>query len=260
MNGRTKILLEVDAPTATITLNRPEKLNAIDPGMLALPEDACARLEHEQNVRVVLLTGAGERAFSVGADINAWSSLDPLQMWRWWVRDGHRVFARIARLRQPVIAVLNGYTFGGGLELALATDLRVAAEGIELAQPEVKLGTVPGWGGTQRLPALIGASRAKRMILTGKRVDAATAERWGLVDEVAPREQLVARSRELAHEIAANAPVAVQIAKSLIDGAGGGATGATLEALADALAATTADGREGVAAFRERRAPHFTGS
>ena len=260
MDGTTKILLEVDGPIATITLNRPEKLNAIDPEMLALLEDGCARLEREPDVRVVLLTGAGERAFSVGADINAWSALAPLQMWRWWVRDGHRVFARIARLRQPVIAMLNGYTFGGGLELALAADLRVAAEGIELAQPEVKLGTVPGWGGTQRLPALIGASRAKRMILTGRRVDAATAERWGLVDEVAPREQLVARARELAHEIAANAPVAVQIAKSLIDGAGGGTTGTTLEALADALAATTADGREGVAAFRERRAPHFTGS
>ena len=260
MDENAKVLLAVDAPLGTITLNRPEKLNAIDPEMLALLEDACARLEHEQTVSVVLLTGAGERAFSVGADINAWSSLDPLQMWRWWVRDGHRVFARIARLRQPVIAVLNGYTFGGGLELALAADLRVAAEGIELAQPEVKLGTVPGWGGTQRLPALIGASRAKRMILTGRRVDAATAERWGLVDEVAPREQLVARARELAHEIAANAPVAVQIAKSLIDGAGGGAIGPTLEALADALAATTADGREGIAAFRERRAPHFTGS
>ena len=258
--GNTKVHLAVDAPLARITLNRPEKLNAIDPEMLALLEDSCAQLEREQDVRVVLLTGAGERAFSVGADINAWSSLDPLQMWRWWVRDGHRVFARIARLRQPVIAVLNGYTFGGGLELALAADLRVAAEGIELAQPEVKLGTVPGWGGTQRLPALIGASRAKRMILTGGRVDAATAERWGLVDEVAPREQLVTRAQELAYEIVANAPVAVQIAKSLIDGAGGGATGATLEALADALAATTADGREGVAAFRERRTPHFTGS
>jgi enoyl-CoA hydratase len=260
MDGSTKILLEVGGPMATITLNRPEKLNAIDPEMLARLEDTCARLERERDVRVVLLTGAGERAFSVGADINAWSSLDPLQMWRWWVRDGHRVFARIARLRQPVIAALNGYTFGGGLELALAADLRVAAEGIELAFPEVKLGTVPGWGGTQRLPALIGASRAKRMILTGNRVAAATAERWGLIDEVAPHERLMVRAQELAHEIAANAPVAVQMAKSLIDGAGGGANGATLEGLADALAATTSDGREGVAAFRERRAPHFTGS
>src|SRR5947207_9828427 len=260
MDGNAKVLLEVDGPTATITLNRPGKLNAIDPEMLTLLEDACTRLERERDVRVVLLTGAGERAFTVGADINAWSTLDPLQMWRWWVRDGHRVFARIARLRQPVIAVLNGYTFGGGLELALAADLRVAADGVELAQPEVKLGTVPGWGGTLRLPALIGGSRAKRMILTGSRVDAATAERWGLVDEVAPRERLMARAQELAHEVAANAPVAVQIAKSLIDGTDGGATGATLEALADALAATTVDGREGVAAFRERRTPHFTGS
>src|SRR5919202_6136056 len=144
MNGSTKILLEVDGPVTTITLNRPEKLNAIDPEVLALLEDACARLDHEQDVRVVLLTGAGERAFCVGADINAWSSLDPLQMWRWWVRDGHRVFARIARLRQPVIAVLNGYTFGGGLELALAADLRVAAEEIDLAQPEVQIVYVPG--------------------------------------------------------------------------------------------------------------------
>jgi enoyl-CoA hydratase/carnithine racemase len=260
MDENAKVLLAVDAPLATITLNRPEKLNAIDPEMLALLEDACARLEREQDVRAVLLTGAGERAFSVGADINAWSSLAPLEMWRWWARDGHRVFARLAGLRQPVIAVLNGYTLGGGLELALAADLRVAAAGIELAQPEVKLGTVPGWGGTQRLPALVGASRAKRMILTGGRIDAATAERWGLVDEVAPRERLMVRTQELAQEIAANAPVAVQLAKSLIDSTDGGATGATLEALADALAATTADGREGVAAFRERRAPHFTGS
>src|SRR5437763_1773159 len=260
MYENAKVLLAVHGPVVTITLNRPEKLNAIDPEMLLLLDDACARLEREQDVRVVLLTGAGERAFSVGADINAWSSLDPLQMWRWWVRDGHRVFARIARLRQPVIAVLNGYTFGGGLELALAADLRIAADGVELAFPEVKLGTVPGWGGPPRLPALIGASRAKRMILTGSRIAAATAERWGLVDEVAPRERLMARAQELAHEVAANAPVAVQIAKSLIDGMDGGATGATLEALADALAATTVDGREGVAAFRERRTPHFTGS
>src|SRR5438067_8275689 len=260
MDENAKVLLAVDAPLGTITLNRPEKLNAIDPEMLALLEKTCACLERAEEVRAVLLTGTGERAFSVGADINAWSSLDPLQMWRWWVRDGHRVFARIARLRQPVIAALNGYTFGGGLELALAADLRVAAEGIELAFPEVPLGTVPGWGGTQRLPALIGASRAKRMILTGGRIDAATAERWGLVDEVVPPERLMVRALELAHKVAANAPVAVQIAKGLIDGAGEGATGATLEALADALAATTADGREGVAAFRERRAPHFTGS
>ena len=260
MNQDEKILVAIEGPIATITLNRPAKLNAIDLEMLAGLEDACARLERETEVRAVLLAGAGERAFSVGADVHAWSSLDPLGMWRRWIREGHRVFERVARLPQPVIAALNGYTFGGGLELALAADLRVAAEGIELAFPEVKLATIPGWGGTQRLPALIGAARAKRMILTGARIDAATAERWSLVDEIAPRDALMARALDLAHQIAANAPVSVQIAKRLIDGAEGAATGVTLEALAGALAATTQDGREGVAAFRERRDPHFTGT
>lgn len=260
MDENAKILLVVDGPVATITLNRSAKLNAIDPEMLNLLDDACARLEHAEEVRVVLLSGAGERSFSVGADINAWSTLHPLDMWRVWIRDGHRVFARVESLRQPVIAVLNGYAFGGGLELALAADLRVAAEGAELAFPEVQLATVPGWGGTRRLPALIGAARAKRMILTGAKIDAATAERWGLVDEVAPRDVVAARARDLALEIAANAPVSVQIAKSLINSAERAEAGATLEALAGALAGLTADGREGVAAFRERRAPHFTGS
>ena len=252
-----KVLVALDGPVATLTLNRPEKMNALDMEMLGLLEDACAQLEGAAGVRAVLLTGAGERAFSVGADIHAWSALQPLDMWRRWIRDGHRVFSRLAALRLPVIAALNGYTFGGGLELALAADLRVAAAGIELAFPEVTLGTVPGWGGTQRLPTLVGASRAKRLILTGGRIDAATAERWGLVDEVVPRDELMARARDLAGQIAANAPVAVQMAKSLIDGADGVA-GLTLEGLAGALAATTADGREGTAAFRERRAPHFT--
>jgi len=256
-----RVLLHTEGPIATLTLNRPDKLNAIDPAMLDALEAACASLARDTSVRVVLLTGAGNRAFSVGADIDAWSSLDPLDMWRRWVRDGHRIFAAVANLPRPVIAVLNGYAFGGGLELALAADLRVAAEGIEVAQPEVKLATLPGWGGTARLPALIGASRAKRMIYTGARVGAATAERWGLVDEVAPRGEELARALELAGEIAANAPLSMQMAKSLIDEASGFglSSGATLEALAGALAATTHDAREGIAAFRERRPPRFEG-
>ena len=125
--------------------------------------------------------------------------------------------------------------------------------------PEGKLGTVPGWGGTSRLPALIGPSRAKQLILTGARVDAATAERWGLVNEVHPRDALSPRARALAEQIAANAPVAVQLAKQLIDGVSVGGAGMASEALAGALAATTEDGREGVAAFREKRAPRFEG-
>jgi enoyl-CoA hydratase/carnithine racemase len=227
--------------------------------MLARLDEIAGELERRDDIRVVLLTGAGERAFSAGADINAWSALGPLDMWRRWDRDGHRVFERLARLRQPLIAALNGYAFGGGLELALTADIRLATVEAEFAMPEVKIATVPGWAGTQRLPALIGPARAKQLIFSGARIDAATAERWGLVNEVAPRAELLARARRLAEEIAANAPVSVQIAKQLINGAGD-AAGMALEALAGALAATTDDAREGLASFRERRSPQFTGS
>jgi enoyl-CoA hydratase/carnithine racemase len=253
------ILLALERHLATITLNRPEKLNAIDAEMLESLETVIRKIDRDLNVRVVLLTGAGERAFCVGADIHAWSALEPLDMWRRWVRDGHRVFDLVARLRQPVIAVMNGFAFGGGLELALAADLRLAAEHAEMGLPEVKLGTIPGWTGSQRLPALIGPARAKELIFTGKRVDATAAERWGLVNEVVPGDRLMARAQQMATEIAANAPVSVQIAKQLVDSAGGLGTGAALEALAGALAATTEDAQEGLAAFRERRDPSFEG-
>jgi enoyl-CoA hydratase/carnithine racemase len=254
-----RVLVETVGPVATITLNRPEKLNAIDPAMLEQLERAIADLERSHDVRVVLLAAAGDRAFCVGADVNAWAALDPLGMWAQWIREGHRVFERLARLRQPTIAVLNGYTLGGGLELALACDIRLASENVELGQPEVKLATVPGWAGTQRLPALVGSARAKQMIFSGARIPASTAERWGLVNEVVSRADLMARARALAAEIAANAPIAVQVCKQLIDGGSGAGLAATLEALASGLTASTADGREGIAAFREKRPPRFVG-
>jgi enoyl-CoA hydratase/carnithine racemase len=254
-----RVLLAIDGAIATITLNRPDKLNAVDPAMLDRLEAIIHQLDRDTNVRVVLLTAAGDRAFCVGADITAWSTLDPLDMWRRWVRDGHRVFDRLAHLRQPTIAVLNGYNFGGGLELALAADLRLAADGIELAAPEVKIGTLPGWGGTQRLPQLVGVARAKQLIFTGARIDAATAERWGLVNEVLPRDALMARAHAIAGEIAANAPLSVQLAKQAIDGALGENAAMTFEAMAGALAATTEDGREGIASFKEKRPALFIG-
>jgi enoyl-CoA hydratase/carnithine racemase len=250
------ITLSIDTHIATITLNRAEKLNALTPLMLAQLERIAAELEQNEAVRVVLLTGSG-RAFCVGADIYAWSALEPLQMWRQWIRDGHRVFDRLARLPQPIIAVLNGYTFGGGLELALAADLRLAAETVQLALPETTLGTIPGWAGTQRLPRLIGSARAKQLIFTGERIDAVTAERWGLVNEVVAADRLETRARELAEIIARNAPVAVQAAKQLIDG--DLASAVILESLASGMTAFTDDLQEGLAAFRERRNPNFTG-
>ena len=254
------VQLSFKGSIATIVLNRAAKLNALNAEMLGALESYADELDRNQDVRVVLLVGTG-RAFCVGADIYEWSDLSPLEMGRRWIRDGHRIFARFARLPQPVIAVLNGYTFGGGLELALAADLRLAAEGVQLSFPEVKLGIIPGWGGTQRLAQLIGPSRAKQMIFSGERVAAEQAETWGLVNEVTPADQLAERALELAETIAANGPVAVQLTKQLIDAAfpASGDSGVVLETLAGSLASFTADAQEGVAAFRQRRQPQFSG-
>lgn len=254
------VQLSLDGPIATVVLNREDKLNALNAEMLAALEKYANELDRSREVRVVLMTGTG-RAFCVGADIFEWSDLTPLEMGRRWIRDGHRIFARYARLPQPVVAALNGYAFGGGLELALAADLRLAAAGAQLSFPEVKLGAVPGWGGTQRLTQLVGPSRAKQLIFSGERVDAETAERWGLVNEVVPGEQLAQRARELAGAIVANGPVAVQMTKQLIDAAApdGGDGAVVLESLAGSLASYTDDAQEGVSAFRQRREPRFSG-
>jgi enoyl-CoA hydratase len=249
-----RVALAVGDAVAILTLDRAAKLNALGPEMLAELERHIATIDRDNDVRVVILTGAGERAFCVGADVNAWSALEPLDMWRRWIREGHRVLRRLAHLRQPSIAAINGFAFGGGLELALAADIRIAAETASFAMPETKIGTLPGWAGTSRLPEAIGVARAKQMIFSGARIDAFTAERWGLVNEAVPGDGLMSRARELALEIAANAPVSVQLAKAAIDG-----DAAALEALAGALAASTEDGREGIASFREKRAPRFQG-
>jgi enoyl-CoA hydratase len=253
------LLLQIDDAIATITLNRPAKLNALLPTMLALLERYCAQIEDDLSLRAVIVTGAGAKAFCVGADIGAWSTLEPLDMWRRWIREGHRVFTRLARLRQPVIAAIHGYALGGGLELALAADLRLAASDAHFALPETGIGTVPGWGGTHRLPALIGGARAKQLIFTGERIDARTAERWGLVNEVTPPGAVLSRARELATRIASRAPIAVQLTKQALDGVTDEGSAAALEAMAAAVAASTADGREGVASFREHRTPDFHG-
>lgn len=244
---------------ATITLNRPEKLNAIDPEMLGALDAAVGRIERDPSVRVVIVTGTG-KSFSVGADIGAFSQLGPLDTWRDWVRGGHALIDRIASLRVPTIGALNGFTFGGGLELALALDFCIAADGAKLASPEVKIGTVCGWGATQRLPKLIGRSRASQMIFTGEAIDAQTARDWGLVTEVHRAEALMARAQEIAAAIAANAPTSVQVSKQLLDGAQGILLGATLESLAGGFCKGTEDGMEGLNAFLEKRPPKYTGN
>jgi enoyl-CoA hydratase/carnithine racemase len=255
MSGQ--ISFAIEGHVARLILNRAEKLNAITPEMLEAIDIHVRSLDSSTDARVLVIQGDGNRAFSVGADIGVWSGLEPIDMWRSWVRRGSAVFDNLARLRIPTIAALNGFTFGGGLELALACDLRVAAESVELAAPEVKIGTVPGWGGTYRLATLIGPARTKQMIFTGERVPAERAERWGLVNEVVPNAGLEDRVRQLAADIAANAPISVQLAKAAIDGSAGVATGLALESIAGALAGMTEDGTEGIVAFREKRPPTF---
>ncbi len=250
-----KIIYQASDEIARITLNRPEKLNALDREMLHQLGEAITAIEQDRDIRVVLMRSTG-KAFSAGADINAWAALEPMDMWRRWIRDGHALFDRIAALRQPVIAVLNGLTLGGGLELALTADIRLAADSIQLGFPEVTIATLPGWGGTHRLPLLIGAARAKQMIFCGQSIGAELAAQWGLVNEAMPAQQLDARADELAGQIAANAPIAVQLAKQAINSG----SSATLEGFAGALSAHTRDAAEGLAAFREKRQPKYAGS
>jgi len=250
----------IDSHVATVTLARPAKLHALTPAMLDQLEQVARELDASTEVRVVILTAAGERAFCVGADINQWAALQPLDMWRRWVQRGHQVFDQWARLRPPVIAALNGHAFGGGLELAITADLRLAADTARFALPEASIATCPGWSGTQRLVSLIGPAHAKYLALTGGQISAAQALQCGLVHEVLAASELPARALALAQQIAAKAPVAVQLTKQLINAAAGENQAATLEAMAGALAASTADAAEGIRSFQERRAPDYRGA
>ena len=253
------VIFESHDHIATITLDRPEKLNALTLEMLDQLEAHLATIEADASIRALVITGAGDRSFCVGADIHAWSSLNAVEMWRDWIGKGHRIFGRLSALRVPTITALNGYTFGGGLELALATDIRIADKQVEFALPEVKLGIVPGWTGTQKLPALIGAPRAKQMVFSGERIDTQRALEWGLINEIALNETSIDRARALAGTISGNAPLAVQMTKQLIDGGGESLTGYHLEALASGFARFTEDAKEGIASFKEKRSPAFKG-
>jgi enoyl-CoA hydratase/carnithine racemase len=249
----------IDGHVAWLGIDRPGKLNALTPAMLDELEDAVRALDADAGVRVVVLHASGDRAFCVGADINEWAALEPLDMWRRWVRRGHQVFDQLARLRQPVICALNGHAFGGGLELALAADLRIAASHAQFAFPEAAIGTCPGWSGSQRLVRLVGASRAKYLTLSGRRVDAAEALAAGLVHEVVDGAGLLQRAQALALDLAAKAPVSLQLTKQLVNAAAREGGEAVLEAMAGALAASTEDGAEGIRSFRERRPPVYSG-
>lgn len=248
-----------DGHTATILIDRASKLNALTLGLL---EDLATAVREvaASSARLVIVRTAGQKVFCVGADINHFAGLSAAGMWRDWIATGHRAFDALAGLRQPSIAVIDGLAFGGGLELALACDFRVIAAEARIALPETGLGTVPGWGGTERATELAGRARAKELVLARRQLSGEEALGWGLATAVEPRDSLEDAVDRLSADLLAGAPLAVQLGKQLIDAAADGAPSRVLEALAGGLVAATADLAEGVAAFREKRAAQFTDS
>lgn len=250
--------LEKRGAIAVVTMNRPEALNAFNHEQLRLLAETFESIAGDGSIRCVILTGAGERAFAAGADIKEMKDLDGVGGLAFG-RLGHRATRSVEQLPQPVIAAVNGFALGGGCELALAADIRLASENAVFAQPEVSLGIPPGWGGSQRLPRLVGPGFASEMILSGRKVKAEEALRIGLVNSVWPIEQLMAEATKLAESIAANSPLAVRSAKQLISLAFNGQAIDGLESEVHAFGAafTTNDQSEGMTAFVEKRGAKF---
>jgi enoyl-CoA hydratase len=256
----TVILLERDEFVATLTLNRPDKLNALNEELMRELARHVAELDADAGVRCVILTGAGEKAFAAGADIAAMGQMTTTQA-KAFADLGHRLGAALEAAHFPVIAAVNGFALGGGCELALACDFAYASDKAKLGQPEVNLGVIPGFGGTQRLARRVGEARARELCMTGEMIGAEEALRIGLVNAVVPHAELLPRVREVAKKIASKGPVAIAAAKRVI--ARGAdvplSTANELEATAFAALFGTSDQREGMKAFLEKRAAKFEG-
>jgi enoyl-CoA hydratase len=254
------LALQVSDRVATITVNRPDKLNALNDRVIAELGEAIDQVVSDTNVGGVILTGAG-RAFVAGADISELEAYGPMSAKR-LAQTGQEVFGRFESSPKPVLAAVNGFALGGGCELAMACHIRIASEFAKFGQPEVKLGLIPGYGGTQRLPRLVGRGRALQLLLTGEMIDAQEAYRVGLVNRVVPAAELLAAANEMMRAILANAPLAIANVIEVVS-RGYDATledALTLEATAFGLLAATDDKREGTRAFLEKRAARFTGA
>jgi enoyl-CoA hydratase len=254
------LLLERDAAIAVVTINRPKVLNALNAATLDELQRVVLDLGQDASIRAVILTGAGDKSFVAGADINELAVQTPTSA-REHALKGQRLFDAIEGLGKPVVAAINGYALGGGCELAMACTLRVAADTARLGQPEVSLGLIPGYAGTQRLPRLVGKGKAMEMILTGTPISADEAQRIGLVNRVVPAADLAAEARKLAAQLAAGAPIAVRY---IIDAINRGtempfADGCQYEAALFGLVASTDDMREGTTAFLGKRKAEFKG-
>ena len=255
------LLVEIRQGIGYVTLNRPRVLNALNRATLRELGLCFEQLAQDEQAGAVILTGAGEKAFAAGADINELATQSPAEG-KEFALAGQAVMNRIERLGKPVIAAVNGHALGGGCELAMACTLRIASETARLGQPEVKLGIIPGYGGTQRLARLIGAGRALELVLTGEPIPAQEALRIGLVNEVVPPTELLPRCEAVAVQILANGPVAVRLAMEAVHRglSMNLAEGLFLEATLFGLCCATEDLKEGTRAFLEKRAPRFTGA
>ena len=254
------VLVERDGAVLVLTINRPRVLNALNAPTIAELGRAIDQARDDAAIRVVVITGAGDRAFVAGADINELASQTPVAG-REHARRGQALFNRIERLGKPVIAAVNGFALGGGCELAMACTIRLASDTAKFGQPEINLGLMPGYAGSQRLPRLVGRGRALELLLTGATIAAEEAWRIGLVNRVVPAGDLMAEARGLAQAIAAKAPIAVRY---ILEAVAGGLDmplddAQDYEATLFGLVATTDDMREGTRAFLEKRKPEFTG-
>ena len=254
------LLIEDRGAVRVVTINRPDKLNALNHAVLVELHEAFAQIAADANVRVVVLRGAGGKAFVAGADIAELAALNPIRA-RDFSRHGQALMKRIENLGKPVIAMVGGYALGGGMELAMCCHLRIASDTARLGQPEINLGVLPGFGGTQRLLRLAGRGAALELCLVGKPIDAQRAYELGVVNRVVPFEQLEATTFVLADQLAAAAPQALRgiLDAILIGGECGIDAGLDYETQAFAVCASTNDMREGTAAFLERRKPSFHG-
>ena len=245
---------------AYVTLNRPKVLNALNHIALSELKAAFQDASSDHDVRGVILTGAGEKAFIAGADITELARIDAVEAEE-FTRDGQAVLNVIENLGKPVIAAVNGYALGGGCETAMACTIRLATEDATFGQPEVKLGVIPGYGGTQRLPRLVGRGRALQLILSGAMISAQEAHRIGLVNEIVPRSELIPRAQAILSQITANAPLAIKFALEAVNKGleTSQAAGLFIESSPFAICAASDDKKEGTTAFAERRAPQFKG-
>jgi enoyl-CoA hydratase len=252
------LLLEKDAAVATITFNNPKALNALTEGTFTGMESLLDELENDAEIRVIILTGAGDKAFIAGGDISHLASLDA-EGARQFALLAQRVIDRIETFPKPVIAAVNGYCLGGGNELAMGCDMRIAADSAKFGQPEVKLGIIPGFAGTQRLSRLVGKGRAKEMIYTGEMIDAAEACRIGLVNRVVAKDRLIKEAKALAMKMCDKSASAIRLCKEAIDNGleMDFARAARYEADLFGLSFTTADCKEGISAFLEKRPAKF---